>query len=289
MSPLGDLDPDIAMWPRVAVNIWPFAGPPTVGIWPKGWIGIDNVANMYICSVGGQPGTWTLVATGTTGVGSFNGRTGAVVPIPGDYLAVPIGGLTGATIPTRYVGGTTAGAPTTGTFAVGDFVIDGNQTIWTCATAGTPGIWNSNTPTRVGRMYNSSQVLIQNGMGNVTVNLMAQDFVRGGITFNSGAATLVVNQTGIYQVSWSINYQAGGTAPVGNAWYTAGVLQNGTAVRQTYNETATAQTTPTANGSDILQATAGDTFALFGSSSWAAAASNASPSLTYLSLELVGT
>jgi hypothetical protein len=50
-------------------------------------------------------------------------------------------GLTGATAGTRYVGGTVNGAPTTGTFAVGDFVIDQTATIWVCTTAGTPGTW----------------------------------------------------------------------------------------------------------------------------------------------------
>ena len=50
-------------------------------------------------------------------------------------------GLTGATVATRYVGGTTNGAPTSGTFAVGDFIVDQTATIWVCTTAGTPGTW----------------------------------------------------------------------------------------------------------------------------------------------------
>lgn len=49
--------------------------------------------------------------------------------------------LTGAVAPTRYVGGTTSGAPTAGTFAVGDFVIDQIGKIWICTGAGTPGTW----------------------------------------------------------------------------------------------------------------------------------------------------
>ena len=50
-------------------------------------------------------------------------------------------GLTGATTATRYVGGTVNGAPASGTFAVGDFIIDQTATIWVCTTAGTPGTW----------------------------------------------------------------------------------------------------------------------------------------------------
>lgn len=50
-------------------------------------------------------------------------------------------GLTGATAASRYVGATTQGAPTSGTFAVGDFVIDQSGFILICKTAGSPGTW----------------------------------------------------------------------------------------------------------------------------------------------------
>ena len=72
---------------------------------------------------------------------SFKSRTGAVVPAVGDYLAVPTGGLTGATTTVRYVGGTASGHPTSGTFAVGDAVITQDGHIFICIGAGTPGTW----------------------------------------------------------------------------------------------------------------------------------------------------
>ncbi|MFJ5532510.1 hypothetical protein [Streptomyces sp. NPDC093261] len=50
--------------------------------------------------------------------------------------------LAGATAASGYVGGTAAGAPTSGTFNVGDYVIDQNGCFWICTTAGTPGTWN---------------------------------------------------------------------------------------------------------------------------------------------------
>lgn len=50
-------------------------------------------------------------------------------------------GLTGATAASRYVGATASGAPASGTFAVGDFVIDQTGYVWVCTTAGTPGTW----------------------------------------------------------------------------------------------------------------------------------------------------
>jgi hypothetical protein len=50
-------------------------------------------------------------------------------------------GLTGATAASRYVGATTSGAPSSGAFSVGDFVVDQGGTVWICITAGSPGTW----------------------------------------------------------------------------------------------------------------------------------------------------
>lgn len=52
-------------------------------------------------------------------------------------------GLPGATAASRYVGATASGAPSSGTFAVGDFVIDQAGKLWICTTAGTPGTWSA--------------------------------------------------------------------------------------------------------------------------------------------------
>jgi len=50
-------------------------------------------------------------------------------------------GLPGATAASRYAGATTSGAPTTGTFAVGDFIVDQSGAMYVCTVAGTPGTW----------------------------------------------------------------------------------------------------------------------------------------------------
>ncbi|HMC69890.1 MAG TPA: hypothetical protein VKJ07_12115, partial [Mycobacteriales bacterium] len=50
-------------------------------------------------------------------------------------------GLTGATQVTRYVGGVATVAPTTGTFAIGDYVISRNGKVFVCTVAGSPGTW----------------------------------------------------------------------------------------------------------------------------------------------------
>ena len=58
------LDPDIALWPMILWSIWPFAGAPTEGVWPKGWCGVDNTSTLWVCTVGGEPGTWEQVGSG---------------------------------------------------------------------------------------------------------------------------------------------------------------------------------------------------------------------------------
>ena len=55
--------------------------------------------------------------------------------------AVAPSGLTGATAATRYVGGSVSGAPTTGTFAVGDYVVAQDGFVHICTVAGSPGEW----------------------------------------------------------------------------------------------------------------------------------------------------
>ena len=62
----------------------------------------------------------------------------AKAPLAGPFAPSTLG----ASSVTRYVGGTADGAPTTGTFAVGDFVIDRTGKVWICTAAGTPGIWS---------------------------------------------------------------------------------------------------------------------------------------------------
>jgi len=50
-------------------------------------------------------------------------------------------GLTGAVTAARFVGGTTSGAPVTGTFAAGDYVVAQDGKLWACSSAGSPGTW----------------------------------------------------------------------------------------------------------------------------------------------------
>lgn len=51
------------------------------------------------------------------------------------------GGLAGATAASRWAGATASGAPATGTFLAGDFVIDQSGSLWVCSSGGSPGTW----------------------------------------------------------------------------------------------------------------------------------------------------
>jgi hypothetical protein len=70
-APFDGLDPDLAFWRQVQIPVWPFAGAPTTGTWPQGWIGVDNTSTMWICTVGGTPGTWATVGGSPSPASAF--------------------------------------------------------------------------------------------------------------------------------------------------------------------------------------------------------------------------
>lgn len=73
-------------------------------------------------------------------VGSNAWKIVGITASSADGRGLPLA-LTGAVSATRYVGATASVAPTTGTFAVGDFVITQNAKIFICTVAGSPGTW----------------------------------------------------------------------------------------------------------------------------------------------------
>lgn len=89
---------------------------------------------------GTTPAAETFGAAGATGSAAVAARRDHVHAMPADPTGLPLG-LTGATAATRYVGATTSGAPISGTFAVGDYIIDQTGKVWICTAAGTPGTW----------------------------------------------------------------------------------------------------------------------------------------------------
>ena len=127
-----------------------------------------STANSKVASVTAADGTITIAGTSTAPTvkvtdNTFDayGAAATKLPLAGGTLTgalsgtsatfsgavsgsdIKATGLTGATTATRYVGGTVNGAPTSGTFAKGDFIVDQSGTIWVCTTAGTPGTWTT--------------------------------------------------------------------------------------------------------------------------------------------------
>lgn len=136
------------------------SGSPASGAYTLGdWI-VTTGGDIYVCTASGTPGTWSRVgsyllasANTWTSTNVFNGAvtgnstinlTGtAASSVAGTFTgtAVIASGLTGATSASRYVGATASGSPASGTFAIGDFIVDRTGSIWICTTAGTPGTW----------------------------------------------------------------------------------------------------------------------------------------------------
>lgn len=89
---------------------------------------------------------WTYTTNGAITLGSTSlafrqDATGGLASEINGLDFAPAG-LTGATLATRYVGGVNGAPPSTGTFAVGDFVIDrGGYGGFVCLIAGSPGTW----------------------------------------------------------------------------------------------------------------------------------------------------
>lgn len=78
-------------------------------------------------------------------------------------------GLAGAVAASRYAGATASGAPVSGTFAVGDIVVDQTGAFWICTTAGTPGTW-----TKIPGMGSFSNQLQGNGYQKLPSGLIIQ-------------------------------------------------------------------------------------------------------------------
>jgi hypothetical protein len=169
------------------------SGAPVSGTFQAGDFVVAQNGHVFICTVFGTPGTW--VDAGSVGnlVTSVFGRTGAVVAADGDYAGIVAAAKTGAIAATRYVGATASGAPVSGTFAVGDFIVDQTGKIWVCTVAGTPGTWLPVSPGWSGTfdLVNSgalTALLSQSIPGNIMgANGALLVIVKGYYLQNSGA------------------------------------------------------------------------------------------------------
>lgn len=114
-------------------------------------------------------------------------------------------GLTGAVAASRYVGATSSGAPASGTFAVGDFVIDQTGVVWVCISAGTPGTW-----------FPIGPLLLENHQTGTSYTLALTDFGYLINCDNSSAFTLTIpaNASVAFPVGTQIDIYNGGSGQV---------------------------------------------------------------------------
>lgn len=145
------------------------------------------------------------VATNTTAIAGKVTKTGDTMT---GELVVPdlkVAGLSGAATVSRYVGATTSGAPVAGSFATGDWVVDGTGRRWTCTAGGSPGTWTQEpglplpiaTGSVLGGVKQGSGTtiasdgtisVIPGGVGNIGIEVDASNIgTRPAINFETGA------------------------------------------------------------------------------------------------------
>ena len=104
--------------------------------------------------------------------------------------------LTGATAATRYVGGTASGAPASGAFLAGDFVIDQGGKVWVCTVPGSPGTWVDTSGgggglTSVSGQLTTDMFIVSGATTVLTTPSLATGtwLINGHVTIKNNAAT----------------------------------------------------------------------------------------------------
>ena len=125
--------------------------------------------------------------------------------------AASVTGFAGAMTPTRYVGGVTGAAPTTGVYQTGDYVVDVTGEIWVCTAGGTPGNWSSigsGTDTTIAGSYlvgpaPSGDTTGATDLTNLTtaINLLSS-------SYGAGPCELLL-QSGVYYIKGSLTIKSG--------------------------------------------------------------------------------
>ena len=106
--------------------------------------GLPTSSGQVLTSTSVSGARWSAGGGGTTVSGYYPYLIVSGSQVTGELTApdFKVTGLTGSNaVTSRWVGSTTTGAPTSGTFLLGDWIVDQTTTIWVCTTAGTPGTW----------------------------------------------------------------------------------------------------------------------------------------------------
>lgn len=153
-----------------------------------------------------SPYTGTNVPTGTAG-----GVLAGTYPNPGL--------ITGATTGTRYVGGTVAGAPITGTFVTADYVVDQGGLIWICTSGGSPGTWQMVNARTLRDQYTGLN-------GTLGETLIRSSQMNQGTTISSGTLRLTAVSLWEGATVGHISYCSASTAASGPTHWWFGLYDN---------------------------------------------------------------
>lgn len=118
----------------------------------------------------------------------------------GTVIATP--GMPGAANPVRIVGRNASGAPTTGTFQVGDVVVNTDGTEYVCSAAGTPGTWVQIGAISYGTPSNIDASLTSLSTGSLTTVARADHVhtISNAMTF-IGRVTLSVDASSLTAIN----------------------------------------------------------------------------------------
>ncbi len=179
---------------------------------------------------GGSSGTPQRLGIGTTSQFLQVVSGAPAWATPADFAP---SGLTGATAASRYAGATTSGSPSSGTFDLGDFVIDQSGKVWICTTAGTPGTWTqagTTIPlTTLGdTLYENATPALARLAGNTsaTKNFLTQTGT-GSVSAAPAWGTIAAGD--IPSLTTTFSFGSSGAAPSSGTFTTGQVLvdQNG--------------------------------------------------------------
>lgn len=161
-----------------------------------------------------HPSNAFVAAAGQIGIGTE--APAALLDVAGTSRAVQFTptGATGATAASAYIGGTASGAPTTGTHAVGDHVVDQTGKIWVCTVAGTPGTWVTTRSTFIGcRLFlSTAQAVASSASSAITFD--SESFDTDGFhstVSNTSRITIPTGLAGKYRITALVDYPANST------------------------------------------------------------------------------
>lgn len=132
--------------------------------------------------------TGDIAASPGTAAAGATGKVADAAHVHPEPTTFAPGGLTGATQASRYVGATTSGAPASGTFAVGDYVVSRDGYIWVCTAAGTSGTWHQVGAGLVNPMTTQDDIIVGGTSGAAT--RLAKGTSGQVLTVNSGTGHL---------------------------------------------------------------------------------------------------